>query len=306
MGQTTFLGIAERVLQEERKPMTPEEIWDIVVAKGYDAEVATKGKTPWRSIGAQMFVNMRDKKDSRFVKAGVRPRRFALRSFYSGDPDEIVLEIQDTQEETKYLEKHLHPFLAFYGYFYKGAYLKTINHASSRKKEFSEWIHPDMVGCRFLHEDWKECLVSFRRQFNSLPVEMLSFELKRELNFSNLRESFFQAVSNSSWANEGYLAAPTILEEEDFIDELGRLSTSFGIGVIKINLDDPDSSQELFPPRHKDYLDWDAMNKLAINRDFAEFLKRVENDVRTVEIRKERYDKVFDKEELLEQLKTAK
>jgi hypothetical protein len=29
--------------------------------------------------------------------------------------------------------------------------------------------------------------------------------MKKELNFSNLRESYFQAVSNSSWANEGYL-----------------------------------------------------------------------------------------------------
>ena len=41
-------------------------------------------------------------------------------------------------------------------------------------------------------------------------VRLWSFEVKKELNVSNARKSFFQAVSNSSWANEGYLVATSI------------------------------------------------------------------------------------------------
>lgn len=128
---------------------------------------------------------------------------------------------------------------------------------------------------------------------------MFSFELKRELNFSNLRESFFQAVSNSSWANEGYLVAAEINATDDFLDELKRLSTSFGIGVIQLNLTDPDSSELLFPARSKDMLDWDTINKLTINPDFEEFIKRITNDTKNNEIIKERYDEILDKEKLI-------
>lgn len=132
----------------------------------------------------------------------------------------------------------------------------------------------------------------------STSIKLFSFELKRELNFSNLRESFFQAVSNSSWANEGYLVAAEIDATDDFLDELKRLSTSFGIGVIKLDRTDPDSSELVFPARSKEALDWDTINKLTINPDFEAFLKRITNDIKSKEIRKEKYDKVLDKEEL--------
>jgi hypothetical protein len=104
--------------------------------------------------------------------------------------------------------------------------------------------------------------------------------MKRELSMSNLRESFFQAVSNSSWANEGYLAAPNIDESEDFRSELGRLSGSFGIGVIELNLESPEASQVLFQAKHRDVIDWDGANKLAKeNPDFRKFLADVRIDI---------------------------
>jgi hypothetical protein len=73
---------------------------------------------------------------------------------------------------------------------------------------------------------------------------VFSFELKKSLSFGNLREAFFQAVSNSSWANEGYLVAAEISQDEDFLSELRRLSSSFGIGVVQ--LADSDESGHLF------------------------------------------------------------
>ncbi|WP_209445217.1 hypothetical protein [Rickettsia fournieri] len=40
----------------------------------------------------------------------------------------------------------------------------------------------------------------------------LVFLSKKIINRSNLRESFFQALSNSSWAHYGYLVAADLIE----------------------------------------------------------------------------------------------
>jgi len=137
-------------------------------------------------------------------------------------------------------------------------------------------------------------------------IRLFSFEIKRELRYANLRESFFQAVSNSSWANEGYLVAARIQEDEDFREELKRLSTSFGIGVIRIDLKDPDSTEILFPAKYNEYLDWNTINKMAMNADFMDFLKRVKTDTQSREIRKEWYDKIHDKEFLIQTFRKTK
>ena len=109
---------------------------------------------------------------------------------------------------------------------------------------------------------------------------MYSFEIKKDLGFHNLRESFFQAVSNSSWANEGYLVSANIDQDEELLSELKRLSTAFGIGVIKLDIDDPDASEITFLAKHKGDLDWDTINKLANdNPDFSKFLKRIKIDL---------------------------
>lgn len=68
MRKTTFLKLAEKILREENKPLTAEEIWKFAQEKDYDTLVATKGKTPWRTIGAQIYVDIRDNEKSPFVK----------------------------------------------------------------------------------------------------------------------------------------------------------------------------------------------------------------------------------------------
>ena len=127
----------------------------------------------------------------------------------------------------------------------------------------------------------------------NLSIKLFSFELKRELSFANLRESFFQTVSNSSWANESYLVAANVSGDEDFRSELRRLSTSFGVGVIALNLGEPDASEVLFPATNRESLDWDMMNKLAtMNPDFRGFMNRIKIDIQSKEIRKEWYDAI--------------
>lgn len=159
MGQWTFLELAKRVLEEEKRPLTPLEIWEVAKDKGYDLNVGSVGKTPGKSVGAILYVNIRDKEDSPFIKIDSRPQRFYLRSLgeFGG-----TIDIDDRKRVTKpsYHEKDLHPFLAYYANLYLKAYVKTIRHLKS-KREFSEWLHPDMVGCYFPIDEWKDYLIDF-------------------------------------------------------------------------------------------------------------------------------------------------
>jgi len=194
----------------------------------------------------------------------------------------------------------LHALLTYFVRENLNIYTKTIYHERSRKRSYIQWLHPDMVGVYFLIEDWEEEVANFAKEIGFTAVILFSYEIKRELNFNNLRESFFQAVSNSSWANEGYLVAAEIETDTEFLLELKRLSTSFGIGVIKLDTTDPDASEILFPAKRKEELDWDTINKLASdNPDFKEFLRRVRIDLSTRELRIESYDKLLAKEELI-------
>jgi hypothetical protein len=52
--------------------------------------------------------------------------------------------------------------------------------------------------------------------------------VKVALSISNVREAFFQTVSNSSWANYAYLVASSL--DAKAKDELELLSEAHGIG----------------------------------------------------------------------------
>lgn len=298
----TFLQLARKVLEEEKQPLTTTEIWGRAEEKGYTKDVNTKGKTPTATLAAQLYVDVRDNQNSPFIGIGARPKRFVLRVLAEQLGNKVFETVpkEPVKKSSKYLEKDLHPYLVYYGFYYLKAYLKTITHNRSGKKAYGEWVHPDIVGCYFPFHDWTPEVVEVSSMLGNPAIKLFSFELKRELSITNLRESFFQAVSNSSWATEGYLAAAEIDEDEDFISELKRLSSAFGIGIIKIDVSDPDGTEIIIPARTREVLDWETINKLAgMNTDFQEFLVRVKNDTKSREIRKELYDPVSDKDTLL-------
>jgi hypothetical protein len=166
---------------------------------------------------------------------------------------------------------------------------KTILHETSSKRNFSEWLHPDLIGFWFPFDDYNPELIALSG--NGLSIaRFYSFEMKREITFANLRESFFQAVSNSSWANEAYLVAPNI--DESVHGELGRLSGSFGIGVIELVLEDPESSQILFQARRRPEIDWEGANKLAKeNPDVRRFLTNARIDISNNRLHEAEYDR---------------
>lgn len=308
----TYKDLVIKILQEAKKPLSVDEIWDYAKQKDYDQDLDSVGKTPEMTIGALIYISIRDDKKTLFGKTGYRPTKFYYRPLES----EIQLETKtkpikeardktDTERGKKFtfLEKDLHPLLSYFAFNYLHLYTKTINHSKSKKDEFGEWIHPDVVGCYFPLADWEDEVFELSSKIGNVSIKVFSFEIKRKLDIGNLREAFFQSVSNSSWANESYLAAAEISKNDEFRYELKRLSTSFGIGVIRLDAKDPDSSEILLPSRFKDTLDWEAINKLAINPDFKEFLKRIKNDLSNKEIIKEKYDKILDKDVLINSIK---
>jgi hypothetical protein len=301
-----FLELVEKVLKGADRPLSPAEIWATAQDMKLDKGLATKGKTPHITMAAQLYVDVRDNPDSLFASAGSSPKRFYLRTnaLAAKNVDAAPPAVQPTKSGPAYTERQLHPFLAYFGHFYLRASVKTINHSKSTKKDFGEWVHPDIVGCYFPFGDWKKEVVEVSGLLGGNAFRVYSFEVKRILTFANLRAAFFQAVSNSSWANEAYLVAADISDDNEFHTELERLSTAFGVGIIHLDVEDPDASRVMMPARTRDNIDWETANKLAtMNPDFAAFLKRVKNDIQAGEVTKELYDGVLSPQQLADSIK---
>ncbi len=107
--------------------------------------------------------------------------------------------------------------------------------------------------------------------------KLFSFELKIKLNLSNLKASYFQAVSNSSWANEGYLVVFDI--DDEVLNELRRLNQSFGIGVIKLESEVSDS-KILLPAKERE-IDIPTLNMLVEQspEDFKPFMRKINEQI---------------------------
>ncbi|MDZ7662511.1 COG2958 family protein [Thiohalophilus sp.] len=302
----TFTDYAVEVLVDADKPLTYQEIWEIGKNKGLDQRLNTTGKTPWQTLGARLFVEVRDNPRTEFIKIGSRPARFFLKARASQLPDDIIekIEVSERKErepKSKYTERDLHPLLSYFAYtnptFSRGKSIltKTIFHEKSKKHGYSEWSHPDLVGFHLPLEDWNPDLIEFNRISDNNALKLFSFELKKSITKGNYREAFFQAVSNSSWANEGYLIAAEIKQDDELLSELERLSMSFGIGVIHLDLNDIDSSGILYHAKYRPQLDWETMNKLSEqNDDFRQFIKDVKIDFDSKRIHKSEYDSVIE------------
>lgn len=306
----TFFQLAKKVLKDETRALTYKEIWEVAVRKKYDSELKSKGRTPWNTLGAQLFVDVRDNEKSEFKIVTKRPAKFCLKKKFlnieSNEPESIDLKKDNKKiKKFEFLEKELHPFLSYFAYHSLKCYSKSISHSLSNKKEYGEWVHPDIVGCNFLFEGWENEVLELKTSIGEVSIKLYSFELKRELNTANLRESFFQTVSNSSWANEGYLVTSKI--SENIKNELTRLSSSFGIGVILLNINKVELSEVMLPSRYKESLDWDMIKKLAsMNDNFKEFIKRIKNDISNKEVVKERYNTILDLKKLKIKNKSVK
>ncbi|SFC93286.1 hypothetical protein SAMN04487907_11612 [Zunongwangia mangrovi] len=269
------------------------DVHDNIISKGYyDFK---KAKTPPATISAQLGEFIRNG-DSRVKR--IKQDNGSYSYYLTKNESNIDLEILAGVPEEKtyknhkksYLERDLHKLLSSY---LKNTqiYSKTIFHEQSNGKDSNQiWSHPDMVGIKFLNLQTKASQ-NFLKSINRVDTfKLSSYEIKKEINSdSDLKKAFFQAVSNSSWANYGYLVA---FEFSDSLsEEMERLNQSFGIGIIELN-SNPYKSKILYPATYRD-LDFKTIDKLCkINSEFGVFIEQVDKLLTA----QERYYKSTEKE----------
>lgn len=191
---------------------------------------------------------------------------------------------------TRKLSEHdLYPLLANYIQMEHGVFACRIDEKRSSNKSGSganEWLHPDLVGLEDLSSDWTRKLRDCVSVLAERRARLWSFEAKLLINRSNVRKSYFQAVSNSSWAHFGYLVAATV-EGDGTLKELTMLAATHGIGVIQLDSATPSESQILIPARERSEIDWDMCNRLTEeNKDFIEYIERVKHFYQTGKVNK--------------------
>lgn len=312
----TYLEVAKVVLESATTPLKAPQIWDIAVEKGLDKNLASIGKTPEMTMSAQLYVDIRDRQDSIFMKASSKPTTFWLKARENELQNglESLIQTSKTNNEKQrgrgFHERDLHSLFVHFAKDYFDVYAKTIKHEKSKKSQSGQdkWNYPDIVGVHFPFNDYSEReTLELSQNLNRRDFKIYSFELKVSLDFSNLKESYFQAVSNSSFANEGYLVVYEELDSEVF-DELRRLHSSFGIGLIKLELE-PTESSVLLPSLVRS-LDFKTIDMLVNkNADFRVFIDTINGDIQTNDKRRialQYYDRVLDDEALKMHIVTHK
>lgn len=295
----TYLEIAEKVLKEAKWPLTHYEIWE--EAKNNKYEIGSMNR---QGLAGALTLIIANSKEPKIMRVSNYPKRFWLKvrkNELIGKESELEQKIQESQEkeikskEKGFCEGDLHPLLVNFVANDErfNLYCKTINANTSKNtnKGLNEWIHPDIVGIHFPFEDFDKNTLDLLQNLSNPSYKIYSFELKKFINNANLKECYFQAVSNSSWANEGYLVAYEIKDDDEVQNELARLNASFGIGVIELK-----SDEIKFEAKSKE-LDIDTLDMLIRkNKDFKEFITNVNKDIQTNDperIAKAKYDKIL-------------
>ncbi len=185
------------------------------------------------------------------------------------------------------LEQSLYPSVVEFLHSEFGAFAMRIDEktASNRKgAKGNKWLFPDLCAMESLIEDLDREVLSLMNLTGAEKALLYSVEVKAVLNRSNVREAFFQTVSNSSWANYGYLVAAQV--DDKVMDELRMLHGLHGIGVVQLDAEAPSESQVLIPARLNDPVDWATFNRLTVeNADFRAFAKRVRHFHQTNDVR---------------------
>ncbi|RVZ12857.1 HrgA protein [Helicobacter pylori] len=299
------IEIVQSVLEAIKEPIKVTEIYDKAKELFEKGEITNMfdcgGKTPHQSVSAFIYTALNKGEELPFLKVQEKPALITLKSAAK----ELGLNAQKPSASGAKIahERDLHPFLTYMAINNENlkCYTKTIFHEESSKspKGMDRWLYPDMVGVRFLHAELSnENLIAFSKKFDTLPVKLVSFELKKEISVHNCRECYFQAISNSS--NEGYLVGRHIdTHNPQLMDLLKRLHASFGIGVIDLRTDE-DKSAILLNAKYKEKIDYTVALELSEkNPKFRGFLKSVvDYDPDFPNRYKDEFDEIKKKEEL--------
>ncbi|MFP6248041.1 HTH domain-containing protein [Helicobacter pylori] len=297
----TYIEIGKKVLEQAEKPLSVKEIFEKACEMGLDKE-RNGGKILPHSLGSTLS---QDKKQFYVINREEEPFRYWLKSREREFPPQETPDAKEEDDEqsecsgtakkqkNSFHERVLHPLLVKFLSEDPNFRLlcKTIRHEECKKGEAGEckWNYPDIVGVYFPYNKYfpyngyKEETLKFLHHTGQKRHKIFSFELKKELSFSNLKKSYFQAVSNSTWANEGYLVVFEIKDKDKdkdkVLDELKRLNQSFGIGVIKLE-SEISNSKILLPAKERE-IDIPTLNMLIEQspKDFEPFMANINKQI---------------------------
>ncbi|WRE79994.1 hypothetical protein KVE12_00570 [Helicobacter pylori] len=297
----TYIELGKKVLEQAERPLKPKEIWERACEMGLDKE-CNDGKILPHSLGSQLGEHNIKEEDKQFYVARKEGKTFFywLKSREREFPPQKTLDAKEEDDEqsecsdaaekqkTSFNERDLHELLVKFLDEDPNFKLlcKTIRHEECKKGKGGEcrWNYPDIVGVYFPYNKYfpyngyKEETLKFLHHTGQKRHKLFSFELKKELSFSNLKESYFQAVSNSTWANEGYLVVFEEIEDK-VLGELRRLNQSFGIGVIKLE-SEISNSKILLPAKERE-IDIPTLNMLIEQSpgDFKPFMEKINKQI---------------------------
>lgn len=208
-----------------------------------------------------------------------RPRLY----YWDANPEQSAVE-ESVLEEVElptpaqtYSEHELYPLLIEFLHKELKLYCQRIDEKTSKNSHGSggnHWLHPDVVALEPLDQHWDPVVKDCVRHGNDSAIRLWSFEVKKQLTRSNVRQYFFQAVSNSTWASFGYLVATGL--NNDVESELQMLASLHGIGVLILNTESLFDSQILIPARERTAIDWQSVNRIVSeNTDFHRFIEQV-------------------------------
>jgi len=263
-------------LKDLKKLTTSNEIYTHIVNKRYYS--FDKGETPKSTVSALLGTLFKDNNSEvKRVKGNANSYLYYLVEYAQDIDFNCIVDknIENKHKKQTYNERDLHKLLSSY-LKKRDVFSKTILHEESRnsKDDHQKWIHPDMIGIKFLNLKSK-ATKSFMTILNRADTfKITSYEIKKEINTDyELKKSYFQAVSNSSWANYGYLVAFEI--NDNLKDELERLNQSFGIGIIELKSNTYES-QIIFQAKFKE-LDFKTIDKLCnVNKKYEKFIELIE------------------------------
>ncbi len=192
------IEIIQSVLEIIKEPIKVTEIYDKTKELFEKGEIENMfyygGNTPDQSVSAAIYTALSKGEELPFKKVQENPVLIALKS----TAKEPVSNTQKSSTPSVKIahERDLHLFLTYMAFHNENlkCYTKTIFHEESVKspKGMDRWLYPDMVGVRFLHAELSnENLIDFSKKFDTLPVKLVSFELKKEISVHNCRECYF-------------------------------------------------------------------------------------------------------------------
>ena len=275
MSETSLPKRIEKILRDNSgKKFTVSELAEKFVTEFSDAASAIKKRSS-ENLSEKELVRKRtyasigkivDSSGGEITSEGLYPTKYSCIGSDGGD------EMSEAEICVK--------FKGFFEGRMGGKYSQIISHSKSSNNNEgggNKWLHPDIVGLEDLSKDWRDETKEYSQEFGDRRLRLWSFEVKKEINRSNVRYYFFQAVANSSWAHYGYLVGNLKQNALNALEELEILSSLHGIGFIQYNPNEPEGCAVAIQAKEKTNVDWETVNRILDenNSDFANFMENV-------------------------------